>query len=178
MNVVTRYPRSACPTRSTACSGFTLEWIIAGKWSPDGALLGSNGNLWIKWSNAAEAHSAWDLYLIWFWRRVEGPQSSDSSFLAGRLHLFSVSWTMHRKASIILIGNKTVYFSEASHDSVLWHWVDTDLHSVVESIKSTACHNVKPHIYPVKGPKPQMFFCWWPAHIGGNHIPFFGCSIH
>lgn len=50
---------------------------------------------------------------------------------------------------------KTVYFSEASHDSVLW--VDTDLHSVVESVKSTACHDVKTHIHPVKEPKPEMF---------------------
>lgn len=107
---VTRYPRSACPTRSTACSGFTLEWITAGKWGPDVALLGSNGNLWIKWLNAAEAHSACDLYLIWFWRRVEGPQSSDSSISGWGLHLFQSAELCTEKQALFLLATRQYIF--------------------------------------------------------------------
>lgn len=123
---LTRYPRSARPTRATACSGFTLEWIIAGKWSPDGALWGSNGNLWIKWLNAAEAHAACDLYLIWFCRRAEGPQSSDSSFSGGRLHLFQSAELCTEKQALFLLATRQRIFLK-HHDTVLWHWVDTDL---------------------------------------------------
>lgn len=63
VNVV-NYPCTACLTGSTVCSGFTLQWITAGKWSPDAALSGSNSNSCTEWLNV-EIYISYDSDVGW-----------------------------------------------------------------------------------------------------------------
>lgn len=118
--------------RCTACSIFTLHCISVGKWNLDAALLGSNGKSCIKWwklVNGADDHSACDLYLIWFWRRMGRPQAlthhTDTGLLGWKTSFISVRWDMYRKACILLITSKThsIFLIQWYRICVSnWHW--------------------------------------------------------